>query len=88
MSRSNQNINVSIVADSKAPLMFNSLFYLSDPTRSNDWDNIVTCHSGSRIVPTWRLQNKCIGKHTLGKELDKLRESIATVRLNPIHFAS
>jgi len=54
-------------------------FLDSDPTRSSDWDNIVTCHAGSRIVQTWRLQNRCIGKHTLGKEIERLHKSIATV---------
>eukprot|EP00795_Rhopilema_esculentum_P000788 gene788-10517_t len=51
----------------------------SDPTRSSDWDNVVTCHSGSSVVRTWRLQNRCIGKNSLGKELKKLHGSIAVV---------
>lgn len=42
------------------------LFYVStEDARENDWDNVVTCHLGQSVARTWRLQNKCIGKHKL-----------------------
>eukprot|EP00794_Sanderia_malayensis_P006767 gene6767-7529_t len=51
----------------------------AETTRASDWDNVVTCHSGSAYVRTWRLQNKSIGKHTLGKGLEGVKDRVATV---------
>eukprot|EP00117_Sycon_ciliatum_P046757 scpid15153/ scgid33462/ WD repeat-containing protein 36; T-cell activation WD repeat-containing protein len=37
----------------------------SELCKEGDWDNALTCHSGSRVVRTWNVQNRVIGKHKL-----------------------
>ncbi|XP_065834834.1 WD repeat-containing protein 36-like isoform X2 [Oscarella lobularis] len=39
--------------------------FSAEEARERDWDNVATCHRGSRVVRTWNYQNKCIGKHKL-----------------------
>jgi U3 small nucleolar RNA-associated protein 21 len=50
-----------------ASLKFSSITSMSfSNSRSKDWDDILTSHQDETFARTWHLQNKRLGKHTLG----------------------
>jgi len=36
-----------------------------EPSRQSDWDSIVTCHRGEKLVMTWNYQRSTMGVHKL-----------------------
>ena len=42
-----------------------SVPFLSEMTRAQEWDSVVTCHAGFHSAQTWNMHNHAIGKHKL-----------------------
>jgi hypothetical protein len=36
-----------------------------EPSRQSDWDSIVTCHRGEKLVMSWNYQRSTMGAHKL-----------------------
>ena len=47
---------------------FLSLSLSIEPTRSHDWDSVVSCHAGHSSAQTWSLQKCVIGRHSLSSK--------------------
>ncbi|KAK2156514.1 hypothetical protein LSH36_211g01051 [Paralvinella palmiformis] len=39
--------------------------FTAEPSRQSDWDSIVTCHRGEKLVMTWNYQRSTMGVHKL-----------------------
>ena len=40
----------------------------AEPTRSHDWDSVVSCHAGHSSAQTWSLQKCVVGRHSLSSK--------------------
>ncbi|KAJ2715236.1 rRNA-processing protein utp21 [Coemansia spiralis] len=50
------------VADLRLPPVTH---FASNATMSRDWDDVLTCHQGSRNAHTWSVERRAMGKYTL-----------------------
>ncbi|XP_046327932.2 WD repeat-containing protein 36-like [Haliotis rufescens] len=50
--------------------------FTAEQCRESDWDNMVACHRGERVVTTWSYQRSTMGKHKF--ENDRFHD-------NPVH---
>jgi len=41
------------------------MMYLAivEPSRESDWDNVLACHRGLRLVTAWSYQRSTMGEH-------------------------
>lgn len=42
--------------------------FVAEPTRQSDWDNILACHRGERLVTTWSFIRSTMGQHKFDHE--------------------
>ena len=41
---------------------------MAESNRESDWDSVVACHRGLRMVTTWSTQRSTMGKYKLDSE--------------------
>lgn len=49
-------------------LLLYTVVNISEPTRQSDWDNILACHRGLRLVTAWSYQRSTMGQHKFDHE--------------------
>ncbi|KAL4237143.1 WD repeat-containing protein 36 [Mactra antiquata] len=49
----------------KMPYVVN---FVAEPTRQSDWDNVLACHRGLRVVTTWNYQKSTMGQYKFDHE--------------------
>lgn len=55
---------------------FHNLNSITESARQSDWDNILACHRGLRLVTSWSYQRSTMGEHKY--EHERFLEDAAT----------
>ncbi|KAJ1964328.1 rRNA-processing protein utp21 [Dipsacomyces acuminosporus] len=51
--------------------------FASNPAKTKDWDDVLTCHQGSVNVQTWSVDRKALGKYTVESPDGSLVRAVA-----------
>ncbi|KAI7834490.1 Utp21 specific WD40 associated putative domain-containing protein [Kickxella alabastrina] len=51
--------------------------FASNPAMTRDWDDVITCHQGSKDAHTWSTERKALGKYTVQSPDSSMIKSVA-----------